>query len=299
MLIIKEMKKLLPLIIMLLSLSLSAQNFSGKAYYQSKTTMDMDWGGREMTAEMKKMIADRMRKYLEKTYVLTFSGNESLYAEEEVLETGADGGGRWMGMMMGSFTPGDQYKNLETGELIQEQEFYGKQFLIKDQMEQLEWEETKESKMIGQYLAIKVTATKKINENDWSMARRRKPKADEKKDDEKAKDSTATADNDPMSQIEIPKEVIVTAWYTPMIPVKNGPGEYGGLPGLILELNVYRTTILCSKVVVSKDKTIEIKAPTKGKVVTKEEYQTIVSEKMEEMREMWGRGRGRRGGFRG
>ena len=135
------MKRILPILLMLLSITMTAQNFSGKAYYQSKTTVDMDWGGREMTAEMKKMIADRMRKYLEKTYILTFNNNESIYAEEEVLETGADGGGRWMGMMMGSFTPGDQYKNLETGELVQEQEFYGKQFLIKDQMENLEWEE--------------------------------------------------------------------------------------------------------------------------------------------------------------
>ena len=295
------MKKILPILLMLLSITMTAQNFSGKAYYQSKTTMDMDWGGREMTAEMKKMIADRMRKYLEKTYILTFNNNESIYAEEEVLETGADGGGRWMGMMMGSFTPGDQYKNLETGELVQEQEFYGKQFLIKDQMENLEWEETKESKMIGKYLAIKVTAVKKIDENDWSMARRRRG-GDQKKDGETAKDSTQAKadDNDPMSQIEIPKEVIVTAWYTPMIPVKHGPGEYGGLPGLILELNVYRTTILCSKIVMNPDETIEIKAPNKGKEVTRDEYQKIVSDKMEEMREMWGRGRGRgRGGFRG
>ncbi|MDC7998705.1 GLPGLI family protein [Gilvibacter sediminis] len=297
------MKKLLPLMLMLLSIGMNAQEFSGKAYYQSKTTVDMDWGGREMTEEMKKMIAERMRRYLEKTYILTFNGQESIYKEEEVLETDANGGSRWMGMMMGSFTPGDQYKNLETGQLVQEQEFYGKQFLIEDEIANLEWEETKESKMIGQYLAIKVTAVKKIDENDWSMARRRGGRdRDAKADDEKAKDSTATAsaDDDPMSQIEIPKEVIVTAWYTPMIPVKHGPGEYGGLPGLILELNVYRTTILCSKIVMNPEDTIEIKAPSKGKKVTREEYQSIVAEKMEEMREMWGRGRGgRRGGFRG
>lgn len=292
------MKKLLPILLMLLSITMSAQNFSGKAYYQSKTTMDMDWGGRQMTEEMKKQIADRMRQYLEKTYILSFNGDESIYAEEEVLETDANGGSRWMGMMMGSFTPGDQYKNIATGELVQEQEFYGKQFLIKDQLKELEWEETKESKMIGQYLAIKVTAVQKIDENDWSMARRRGNRGGQ--GGEKAKDSTATAEDDPMSQIEIPKEVIVTAWYTPMIPVKHGPGEYGGLPGLILELNVYRTTILCSKIVMNPEDPIEIKAPTKGKVVTREEYQTIVAEKIEEMREMWGRGRGnRRGGFRG
>lgn len=289
------MKNLITLFALLLTVfSQAQQNFSGQAFYQSKTTMDMDFGGREMSEDMKKMIAERMRKYLEKTYVLTFNKTESIYKEEEVLETDANGGSRWMGMMMGSFSAGDQYKNLETNELIEEREFYGKQFLVKDALTNLEWTDTKESKMIGQYLAVKATAVKKIDENDYSMARRRN------RDDDKEKDTTKTEGDDPMDQIEIPKEVIVTAWYTPMIPVGHGPSEYGGLPGLILELNVYRTTILCSKIVMNPDEAEEIKAPSKGKEVSREEYNVIVKEKMDEMREMWGRGRGNRsGGFRG
>lgn len=295
------MKKIVTLAALLLTVVVSAQNFSGQAFYQSKTTMDMDFGGREMSEDQKKMIADRMRKYLEKTYILTFNTTESIYKEEEVLETDAAGGGRGFGMMMGSFTPGDQYKNIETNQIIEEHEFFGKQFLIVDNMEELEWTDTKETKMIGQYLAVKATAVKQIDENDWSMARRRNRDNDEKKEGETAQDSTQTASNDPMDEIEIPKEVIVTVWYTPMIPVGHGPGEYGGLPGLILEMNVYRTTILCSKIVMNPDEPEQIIAPNKGKEVTREEYNAIVKEKMDEMREMWGRGRGNRrgGGFRG
>ncbi len=37
--------------------------------------------------------------------------------------------------------------------------------------------------------------------------------------------------------MEKPKQIEVVAWYTPQIPVSNGPGEYWGLPGLILEIN--------------------------------------------------------------
>ena len=41
---------------------------------------------------------------------------------------------------------------------------------------------------------------------------------------------------------------------------------------------------------------IEIKIPSKGKVVTQKEYNDIVKKKVEEMREMYG-GKGRRGGM--
>jgi len=52
-----------------------------------------------------------------------------------------------------------------------------------------------------------------------------------------------------MDEIEIPKEIEIIAWYTPQIPVPQGPGEYFGLPGLILEIQADRTSILCSKIV--------------------------------------------------
>jgi len=41
----------------------------------------------------------------------------------------------------------------------------------------------------------------------------------------------------------------------------------------------------------------EIKAPTKGKEVTKQEYNKIIKKKMEEMSEMFRGRRGRGGGF--
>ena len=40
------------------------QDFQGKAYYESKTTMDMDFGGRQMSEEMKKQIAGTYEKYV-------------------------------------------------------------------------------------------------------------------------------------------------------------------------------------------------------------------------------------------
>lgn len=301
------MKLLSLLAILLLSFSGISQNISGVAYYESKTTMDMDgFGGPEMSEDRKRQIAERMKSFLEKTYILTFNGNESIYKEEEKLEAGA--GSRGFGMMMNSFTAGKQYKNLKNNQILEEREFFGKQFLINDTLTNLKWEITKESKQIGQYLAIKATAIKPVDENDFSMARRRSSDSDgdkkdeeEKSDDEKLEgekkaDSTSAEDRDPFDEIEVPKEVVVTAWFTPQIPVGNGPGEYAGLPGLILELNVYRTTLLCSKIVLNPKDAEEIKAPTKGTEMSREAYNKIIKEKMDEMRENFRGGGNRRGG---
>lgn len=273
-----------------------AQNISGRAYYESKTTVDTDnFGGREMSEDMKKQILERMKSYLEKTYILTFNGKESLYKEEEKLEAGA--GNQGFGMMMSSFSAGDQYKNLETGQFLEEREFFGKQFLINDSILKLDWQVGKESKQIGQYIAIKATAVKKVDPNDFSMMRRRRDRDranEEQKEGEEVADSTKS--KDPFDEIEIPKEVMVTAWFTPQIPIQNGPGEYAGLPGLILELNVDRTTILCSKIVLSTQGNETIEAPNKGTEVTREAYNQIVKEKTEEMRENFRSSGGRRGG---
>mgnify|MGYP000206328666 FL=1 len=276
----------------LFSATLFAQDFQGKATYQSKTTVDLDkWGGGNLSPERKKMMQERMKSMLEKTYELTFNKTESTYKEEEKLAAPGQGGGRWGGMMS-SFTAGAQYKNIKTQELLQDQEFFGKQFLIKDSLPKLTWKMESETKQIGQYMCFKATAMKPVDEMDWRSMRRRAPKKGEK-----AKDSAVT--KDPMTEIETPKEIEVTAWYTMQIPVSQGPAEYNGLPGLILEINADRTTILCSKIVLNLAEKATIKAPSKGKEVTKKEYNNIVKKKMEEMREMYGGRRGGRGHGRG
>ena len=200
---------------------------------------------------------------------------------------------------MSIFSAGKQYKNLADNQILEEREFFGKQFLINDTITNLQWTVGKESKQIGQYIAIKATAMKQVDPNDFSMARRRNRDGDdeEKKEGEEVKDSTST-NLDPFDEIEVPKEMLVTAWFTPQIPVKNGPGEYAGLPGLILEMSIDRTTILCSKIVLNPKEADKIEAPDIGKEVTREEYNEIVKEKMDEMRENFRGGDGRRGGNR-
>ena len=287
------MKIFLSVFLLIFSLQSFAQNISGQAFYESKTTVDLDAfaSGREMSEDMKKMAAQMVKSALEKTFILTFNKEESIYKEQEKLETGITNPG--FRMMMGSFTPGAQYKNLKTGQIVEENEFFGKQFLVTDTIQTLDWKTTNESKQIGQYIAFKATAIKKVDPNDFSLAR---PKKEDETGNAGAKTDSVQV-QDPMDRIEIPETIGVTAWFTPQIPVSNGPGEYAGLPGLILELNVYRTTLLCSKIVMNPKDAEKIEPPKKGTKVTRQEYIKIVKDKTEELRENFRNSGGRRGGF--
>lgn len=86
---------------------------------------------------------------------------------------------------------------------------------------------------------------------------------------------------------------LIKVWFTPAIPVSAGPELYGGLPGMILALeadNGKKTITATSVDFAPVDKNVLAK-PKKGKKVTREEYDAIVKEKMEEMGAEGGQGR--------
>ena len=294
-------KVVLILFTLLFATNIKAQDFQGQAYYFSKTTMDMsrwDRGGKMSEAQKKQMEA-RMKPWLEKTYILTFNKEESIFKEDEKLEGGP--GGRAPSMWGSSFSAGLQYKNIKEKIFLQDQEFFGKQFLITEQMTPYAWKMGSETKKIGQYVCYKATTTRPSSELNFTSTNRRDR---EKKKEEKKKDSTSVVSDVNVAVTVVKKEkeeieekeemVEVIAWYSPMIPVSQGPTEYWGLPGLILELSAGNTTMLCSKIVMNPEEKIEIKRPTKGEVVTKKEYNEIITGKMQEMRDNRGRGSGGR-----
>ena len=277
------MKSLLISFFTLITITSYAQsNFQGKAVYKSKTTMDMNFGGRQMSEDQKKRIASRMKNMLEKTYVLNFNKTESTYKEEEKLSAPGQGRGGRFGGMMSSFSGGLKYKNTKEGVVLEETEFFGKKFLISENGKKPDWKLGGETKKIGNYICYKATFVKEDNAFSFSSFRRRGGNNNENSKEKKE---------------EKPKTVIVTAWYTPQIPVSQGPAEHWGLPGLILEVNSGRTTVLCTEITMNPTEKVVIKAPTKGKKVTRKEYTKTVTKKMQEMREQF-RGRGGRGGGR-
>ena len=288
------MKKILfTLVVALFSIAIAnAQNFQGMAVYESKTSLGDDMpklDDKEITPEMKSMIEKGMKAMFEKTFVLNFDKTASTYSEEEKLDAAGDQmtkGFRMMGSMMGA--GGKQYKNIKDRTVLQEKEIFGKEFLISDTMPQIKWKIESETKKIGSYTCYKATASVPVDRSNLMNFRPKKGAEEEmkKKSEEEAKSTNF------MDMIEAPKDKTITAWYTPEIPVSQGPEEYYGLPGLILEVSDGKTMLLCSKVVLNPKEKAEIKPLKKGEKVTKAQYSEIMVKKMQEMQDMYGGGKG-------
>ncbi len=295
------MKKNLVLIFLFFStIVFSQKDFQGMAVYESKTSMgefnDRMKGNKDITPEMQKMIEERMKKMFEKTFILNFDKSTSIYKEEEKLDAPGQnqGGFRMMTSMMGG--GGTYFKNIKEKKYTVDKEFMGKEFLVKDSLKIYNWQMTGETRQIGGYNCFKAIAIVPTNPSDFRNFRMKKndeEKKEEVKADEKEKKTNF------MDGFEMPKEITITAWYTPEIPVSQGPEGYWGLPGLILEINDGKTTILCSKIVLNPKDKVEIKAPTTGKEISQKEYDETVMKKMEELREMGAGQGGRRMEFRG
>lgn len=279
--------------VMAFAVSQAQKDFQGMAVYESKTsTSDFKSrisGNKDITPDMQKMIEDRMKKMFEKTFILNFDKTASIYKEEEKLDEPGQGGGmRMMASFMGG--GGTYYKNVKEKIYTVDKEFMGKEFLVKDTLTTYKWNMESETRSIGGYTCYKATAVIPASKTDFRNFRPKKE--EDKKEGDKKEDAPKKTNF--MDEIDMPKEITVTAWYTPEIPLNQGPEGYWGLPGLILEVNDGKTTILCSKVVLNSKEKTEIKQPSNGKVVTQKEYDEIVVKKMEEMSEM-NQGQGSRG----
>lgn len=262
-----------------------AQDFQGRATYESKTQVNMDFNGRQIPEDRKKEIMERIKKANERTFVLTFDQTESIYEEVEKLEQPGGGGGRGMRFGAMGSAGGDLYKSIKDQRYLIKNELFGKIFLIEDQLEQLEWKMESDTKQIGKYTAFKATATKTVKRPNMRAVFGRRNR--------EGRENNENQDNDQEAFVE--KEVQIVAWYTPEIPINQGPSSYWGLPGLILAVSDDTTTIICSEITLNPKEKVTIKAPNKGKKVTQEEYDEISREKMKEMRDNFRNNRNRGG----
>ncbi|WP_296382537.1 GLPGLI family protein [Winogradskyella sp.] len=264
--------------------TVNAQDFQGIATYKTQRKVDikMDSTSTGVSKDMHAKMMEMMKKQFQKTYKLTFNKEASLYKEEESLDKPNTGmGGGFQVVMVGGGGGSDVlYKNTKDQRYADHKDAMGKIFLIKDAIEKIDWKLESDTKHIGEYQCYKATYTKQV----------------EVFDEMSYSSSSKTKDEDEKEKEPKMEERTVTAWYTPQIPVNNGPAMYQGLPGLILEVHDGKLTIICSKIVINPEEKIEIKEPTKGKEVNQKKYDAIMEKKEKEMMERYRPKKGGRDG---
>lgn len=92
---------------------------------------------------------------------------------------------------------------------------------------------------------------------------------------------------------------VITAWFTPKLSLSIGPDGYYGLPGTILAISEGESKVFLATAIEDPyTGQAIIEKPVKGQSITREEFEKVRKEKIEEMRQMYG-GQGQRMFIRG
>ena len=249
--------------LLLMIYSISAQEFSGSATYKThrKSSIELDSTTMAANPGIQKQLEAQMRKMFQKTYILDFTKSESMFKQKQELDGPKVPKSNGAIIMIGGMAGGTDvlYKNIKEKRMANKTDLMGKIFLIKDNLVSYDWELTGETKNIGNYTCYKAVFEKEEESIEIKMI-----------------------DGEVKEEKGIKKRTII-AWYTTDIPISNGPKNYGGLPGLILEVNDGNETIVCSEIILNPKEIKEIKEPTKGKIVTRKKFDDISIEKSKEM----------------
>lgn len=249
--------------------ALGQQKFEGIATYKSSMSVEtINVAGQNMSPEMQENVRKQLMQQSQRDYTLAFNLQEATWEEDAELESeaGAPSGG---GMQI-RFSTGNSrsYINPSKNQFMEETEIFGKKFLIEDELPTYNWKITNETKKIGDYTVVKAEY-QNISEQ-----------------------TTLSLSNSEQATETIMDTTMITAWYTPEIPVSQGPSNTWGLPGLILELKDGNFTFLCTKVELNPAEPVQIEMPSKGKRVSREEANKIRDEKLQEMMKKYDTGDG-------
>lgn len=267
-------KTLFPLIAIVACQVAVAQMKEGKVVYEMTQQLNFQvrgGGGGEMPD---------LPKTFTRQYELLFSNNQSLWQplpdmnQEANQMAGPSGGpgGPMVNIVRIGGADAVTYHNFETGKRVSERELSAKNYLVEEPISKLSWKLTEESKTILGRRAVKATADRISQRTLISM------------------------ENGETSRKLVPDTSKIVAWIATDIPVPAGPDFQGQLPGLILELDINNGRTLFKALEVSpKVNVASIKAPSRGKKISADDYAKEQSKMMDEM--MKNRG-GRPGGER-
>ncbi|MCH2233326.1 MAG: GLPGLI family protein [Crocinitomicaceae bacterium] len=252
------MKTILAVIFFTLLTAQVQAQITGEALYTTTINMHMGLPNNEKGQRMKEWIPE----FQEFNTKLIFSTTQTLYKNiHEDVPPDLDEEQKksyWMKRRMAP--PNDViFCDLEEGTTVATKEFMDKTFLIKDTLNLASWKITGEQQEFAGMNCLKASY--------------------------------------------IPEEgdtTTIDVWFTPEIPISSGPEGFGGLPGLIVHLNMNegQKIIALTSLIQREIEKGEIEEPTKGKVMTLEEFEEMRKKKMEERKKQWEGKGGYRGGKR-
>lgn len=171
-------------------------------------------------------------------YELTFNDSKAVYKKIKSLSTNTNA---VVDAMTAGFAQyeGIFYFDRSSKTVLHEQEFAGTTYII--QKNKINWALTKDTLKIDKYICYKATTTRTIVNSEGTH------------------------------------HLEVIAWYVPKISLSYGPDGYGGLPGLILQLENNGVITTLKRIEFLKKKSIKILEPSHGEKITEQEFENSVS----------------------
>lgn len=233
----------------LFSFSIQAQVKSGVALYNLELSFTSNENTKQNnpadTSMLARMIKKSESELGEVKGVLKFNSQKSYFTKE--VPMGIDNSpALTISLALLGLSSEGYYSSITENERLRVAEKFGKRYLIEDDLlKKKNWDVTKETKKIGKYTAYKATRTKVVENSKGRF------------------------------------ESQVIAWFAPEIPYSFGPIGYGGLPGLILQLEInsnFPSKYTIESIDFSEEE-IEIKMP-EGQRITSDEIDKMAGKAM-------------------
>lgn len=235
------MKKIIVLITIIFFNNIHSQNFKGKVLYNFKVKENLI-DSKTINKKDKKYggMLDFINQSLKKNqfvFELKFNEKESFFYKQNNMENSNNKSYEIANALIKAGSA--YYTNRKSNKRLITKEVYGELYIVKSDFNNLNWKLTNEQKKIGKYKCYKAISEVIVNNNKGKF-----------------------------------KKAIV-AWYAPSLFANFGPKGYGGLPGLILELNEGNFNYLAYKIIINPKKNIDILPPKKGKFITQQELDKL------------------------
>lgn len=251
--------KLVFSLVLLFSVTAKGQLKKGTVYYEASGYGEIKStrGGEEI---VKQLTPTRLEKFQ-----LDFDSTQSLWKkfQQKGNVIGVAGDNQVKIVMASSGPKNILYTNFETNKTVEQVDFLNELYIVDDSIEKFEWKITPETITYLNHKCFKATAIKVRNS------------------------SAVVITNGKIENKKVLDTINILAWYTLDFPVSAGPSKYqGGLPGLILELNINEGKQLFSAVEISDIlNTAAIKEPNGKKRYTREEFEKKKEKVIKEMQQ--------------